>query len=95
MYQQWQARIAYHHWKKQAAAGGKCTDMVAFHRLCATKGGEPDGLEKEIPTIFTVQLSDEVISSHFGFGVLNRPNSVKQLLTSQMRSSWLLPLCCS
>ena len=92
VYQQWQARIAYHHWKKQAAAGGKCTDMIAFHRLCATKGGEPDGLEKEIPTIFTVQLSDEVISSHFGFGVLNRPNSVKQLLTTpSMRSKLAAP----
>ena len=36
VYQQWQARIMYHHWKKASAAGGKCTDMAAFTRLCAT-----------------------------------------------------------
>ena len=91
-YQQWQSRIAYFHWKKQAAADGPCTDMVAFHRLCATPGGKPDGLEREIPTLFTTQLSDEVINSHFGFGVLNRPNSVRQLLASdEMRATLAAP----
>ena len=90
VYQQWQSRIAYFHWKKQAAAGGKCTDMVAFHRLCATAGGKPDGLEREIPTLFTVQLSEEVLSKHFGFGVLNRPNSVIQLLASEEMKAKLL-----
>lgn len=92
VYQQWQARIAYHHWKKQAKVAGPCTDMVGFHRLCATEGGQPDGLEGEIPTIFTVQLSRDIIDSHFGFGVLNRPNSVKQLLASpEMRAQVALP----
>ena len=92
VYQQWQARIAYFHWKKQAALAGPCTDMVGFHRLCATEGGRPDGLEKEIPTLFTTQLSREVIDSHFGFGVLNRPNSVRQLLaSSEMRSQLVAP----
>ena len=81
-YQQWQSRIMYHHWKKQRAAGGECSDMAAFTRLCATRGGVPDGLENEIPTLFTVELSAEVLNSHFGFGVLNRPNSVKQLMES-------------
>ena len=38
-------------WKKQRDAGGKCTDMVGFHRLCATAGGAPDGLEGEVPTL--------------------------------------------
>ena len=91
-YQQWQARIAYFHWKKQRAAGGECTDMVGFHRLAATANGVPDGLEKEIPTIFTTQLSDEVITAHFGFGVLNRPNSVRQLLsTPAMRNQLVAP----
>ena len=79
-------------WKKQRDAGGKCTDMVGFHRLCATAGGAPDGLEGEIPTLFTVQLSDEIIASHFGFGVLNRPNSVRQLLASaKMREALVAP----
>ena len=37
-------------------------------------------------------MSDEVINAHFGFGVLNRPNSVKQLLTSRaMRSQLVAP----
>jgi hypothetical protein len=91
-YQQWQSRIAYFHWKKQAAAAGECTDMVGFHRLAATPGGKADGLEGEIPTIFTVQLSDEVVNAHFGFGVLNRPNSVKQLLASpEMRAKLVAP----
>ena len=81
-YQQWQARIMYYHWKKQAAAGGSCTDMAAFTRLCATPNGQPDGLQDEIPTLFTVELTPQVLASHFGFGVLNRPNSVKQLMES-------------
>ena len=80
VYQQWQSRIAYFHWRKNAAAGGRCTDMVGFTRLCATEGGKPDGLELEMPTIFTTQLSEEVIAKHFHFNVLNRPNSILQLL---------------
>ena len=91
-YQQWQSRIAYFHWQKQRKLDGPCTAMLGFHRLCATPGGKPDGLEAEIPTIFTVQLSDEVINAHFGFGVLNRPNSVKQLLaTPAMRIQLVAP----
>ena len=78
-YQQWQSRIMYHHWKKQRAAGGACSEMEGFTRLCATRDGRPDGLEAEIPSAFTVELSQQVLASHFHFGVLNRPNSVKQL----------------
>ena len=69
----------YFHWKKQKAAGGPCTDMAGFTRLCATPGGKPDGLEAEMETIFTTELPAEVLASHFHFGVLNRPNSFKQL----------------
>ena len=28
VYQQWQARIMYFHWRKQKVAGGVCTDMA-------------------------------------------------------------------
>ena len=80
VYQKWQSRIMYHHWKKNSALAGPCADAVGFTRLCATPGGEPDGLEAEIPSLFTVELSNEVLSRHFGFGVLNRPNSVRQLM---------------
>ena len=31
-----------------------------FTRLCASKDGEPDGLEKYIPSVFVNQLSTEV-----------------------------------
>lgn len=81
-YQQWQARIMYHHWLKQRALQGRCGDMGGFTRLCATKDGKPDGLESEIPSLFVPQLPDEVIAAHFHFGVLNRPHSVKLLLES-------------
>ena len=53
--------------------------MAGFTRLCATPGGKPDGLEAEMDTIFTTELPAEVLASHFHFGVLNRPNSFKQL----------------
>ena len=91
-YQQWQSRIMYFHWKKQAAAAGPCTEMVGFTRLTATEGGKPDGLEAEIPSVFTVELSKEVLDAHFSFGVLNRPNSVRQLLGSaEMRAALKSP----
>lgn len=82
IYQQWQSRIMYYHWKKQRAAAGACSEMEGFTRLCATEGGKPDGLEEEIPSVFVEQLSDEVLAKHFHFGVLNRPNSITQLLAS-------------
>ena len=67
-------------WKKNSQRAGPCADAVGFTRLCATPNGEPDGLQEEIPSLFTVELSHAVLSRHFGFGVLNRPNSVRQLL---------------
>lgn len=76
VYNQWQARIMYYHWKKQAAAGGPCTDMTGFTRLCASKGGLPDGVEKYIPSVFVPQLTTEVLAKYGHFGVLNRPHSV-------------------
>ena len=78
-YQQWQSRIMYHHFQKHQASK-PCADAVGFTRLCATPDGRPDGLEKEIPSFFTVELSHQVLAKHFGFGVLNRPNSVRQLM---------------
>ena len=44
VYQKWQSRIMYHHWKKNSVLAGPCADAVGFTRLCATPGGEPDGL---------------------------------------------------
>ena len=75
-YNQWQARIMYFHWKKQAAAGGACTEMTGFTRICASKDGLPDGVEKYIPSVFLPQLTTEVLAKYGHFGVLNRPHSV-------------------
>lgn len=51
IYNQWQARIMYHHWQKQKAKDGPCTEMSGFTRLCPSPNGEPDGVEKFIPTV--------------------------------------------
>ena len=79
IYNQWQARIMYHHWKKQRARDGPCTEMSGFTRLCPSPNGEPDGVEKHIPTIFVAQLSKEVLAQYGHFGVLNRPHSVVEM----------------
>ena len=78
IYNQWQARIMYFHWQKQRAADGPCSDMAAFTRLCPSKDGESDGVEKYIPTIFVAQLTPEVLAKYGHFGVLNRPHSVME-----------------
>jgi len=80
VYQQWQSRIMYYHWKKQAAAGGPCSDMSGFTRLVASEGGTPDGLESEMRSIFVKQLTPEELAKHGHFGVLNRPHSVQQMI---------------
>ena len=80
VYQSWQARIMYYHWKKQAAAGGPCTDMTGFTRLVASEDGKPDGLEAEMPSVFVKQMTPEELAKHGHFGVLNRPHSVQQMI---------------
>ena len=80
IYQQWQSRIMYYHWRKQAAASGPCTEMTNFTRLVASEGGAPDGLEGEIPSIFVRQYTTAEIARYGHFGVLNRPFSVQQFI---------------
>ena len=86
IYNQWQARIMYHHWKKQRARDGPCTEMSGFTRLCPSPHGQPDGVEKYIPTIFVEQLSTEVLAKYGHFGVLNRPHSVVEFFKNPVRS---------
>ena len=76
IYNGWQSRIMYYHWKKVAKRDGPCTEMTGFTRLCASKDGLPDGLEKYIPSVFVKQLTTEVLAKYGHFGVLNRPHSV-------------------
>ena len=80
VYQQWQARIMYFHWKKQAALDGECTDMTGFTRMVASEDGKPDGLEGEMPSVFVTQLTTAELSTLGHFGVLNRPYSVIQFI---------------
>ena len=80
VYQQWQARIMYFHWKKQAKLDGECTDMTGFTRMVASEDGKPDGLEEEMPSVFVTQLTTAELSTLGHFGVLNRPYSVIQFI---------------
>lgn len=82
VYQQWQCRVMYFHWKKQRTLdpAGKCTEMTGFSRLVATPGGKPDGLEAEIPSIFVKEYEGFDMQRFHGYRVINRPHSVVQLL---------------
>jgi len=82
VYQKWQCRVMYFHWKKQRAndPAGRCTEMTGFSRLVATPGGRPDGLEGEIPSIFVREYDGAQLSRFQGYRVINRPYSVVQLL---------------
>ena len=82
VFNQWQARIMYYHWKKQAAAGGPCTDMTGFTRLCASKDGLPDGVEKVVPSVFVKQLTKEALKKSGHYKLLNRPHSIVEFLSS-------------
>jgi len=58
--------------------------MVNFTRLVATKDGKPDGLENEIPSIFTTARDERELAEKYGsFGVLNRPTSVVELVRNR------------
>lgn len=82
VYQQWQCRVMYYHWKKQRAndPAGACTEMTGFSRLVATPRGAPDGLEGEIPSIFVKEFDPSMQMRFHGYRVINRPHSVVQLI---------------
>lgn len=82
VYQQWQARIMYYHWTKQARLDGPCSDMTGFTRLVASEDGKPDGLETEMPSVFVRQLTTDELATLGHFGVLNRPYSVIQYIAA-------------
>ncbi|KAL1504080.1 hypothetical protein AB1Y20_010490 [Prymnesium parvum] len=82
VYQEWQTRIAYYHYKKLKALH-PCSDVGGFTRLLNTRGAQPDGLMAEIPTVLVNQLHpggcDEC---DHGFIVMNRPWGLQQLVSS-------------
>jgi len=65
VYQGWQARVMYYHYKKQKEAQGPNGQMGGFTRVLHD---DSDGLEDEIPTCRVDRLQDEL-----GFVVLSRP----------------------
>ena len=52
VYQQWQCRVMYYHWKKQRALdpAGACTELTGFTRLVAFQDGNPDGARPRLHT---------------------------------------------
>ena len=82
VYQQWQCRIMYYHWKKQRAndPAGKCTELTGFTRLVARGRGEADGLENEIPSYFVHEYTAADYARFHGYRVINRPYSVVQFM---------------
>jgi len=70
VYQAWQARVMYYHYKKQKALQGPNGQMGGFTRILHDSS---DGLEDEIPTCRVDRLQDEM-----GFVVLSRPWAFEQ-----------------
>lgn len=58
VYQEWQTRIAYYHYRKVKAMH-PCSDMGGFTRLLNTRNAMPDGLMSEIPTVRSSPLIRE------------------------------------
>jgi len=73
IYQAWQLRVMYYHYKKQKAAQGDEGQMGGFTRILHDTS---DGLEREIPTCMVDRLKDEL-----GFVVLSRPYAFEQFFT--------------
>jgi len=67
LYQEWQTKIFYYHFRKAQRLGGRCTEMVGFTRLLA---GKADGLMKAMPTVVVKEAGFDKTR---GFMVINRP----------------------
>ena len=76
VYQAWQVRLMYFHWKKQKKI---CLEQETKEEPCQMGGftrvlhDKPDSLMSEIPTCVVDRLENEM-----GFVVLSRPNAFKQ-----------------
>ena len=83
LYQEWQTRLAYYHYKKLKAAH-PCSDLGGFTRLLNTRGAAADGLVHEIPTVLVQQLSQggSCDTCDHNFVVMNRPYGVVQYVGS-------------
>lgn len=76
VYQAWQVRVMYFHWKKQKKI---CVEQETKEEPCQMGGftrvlhDKPDSLMSEIPTCVVDRLDNEM-----GFVVLSRPNAFMQ-----------------
>ena len=83
LYQEWQSRIAYYHYKKQKALH-PCSDLGGFTRLFNNIRALPDALVDEMPTLLVSQLGHGACAEcDRGFIVMNRPWGVMQLVESE------------
>ena len=73
LYQEWQSRIAYYHYKKQKALH-PCSDLGGFTRLFNNRDAQPDRIMDEIPTLVVKQLGHGSCDEcDHGIIVVNRP----------------------
>ena len=79
IYQEWQTKIMYYHFKK-IQAQNPCTEMTGFTRLLASRGAQLDELAKTIPTIVVEQATQQTTK---GFQVINRPWSFNEMLKTE------------
>ena len=83
LYQEWQSRIAYYHYRKQKALH-PCSDLGGFTRLFNNVNARPDALVDEMPTLLVSQLGHgSCAECDRGFIVMNRPWGVVQLVESE------------
>ena len=81
-YQQWQTRLMYYHYLKQKEAD-VCGNMGGVTRLVALdEGKRAEDLEDEVPSFFVDAIPRQVLNRYKGYGVVNRPHSLKQLFNS-------------
>ena len=81
-YQQWQTRLVYYHYLKQKEAD-VCGNMGGVTRLVALEEGKrAEDLEDEVPSFFVKAIPKPVMARYKGYGVVNRPHSLKQLFDS-------------
>ena len=74
LYQQWQTKIFYYHFRRVQREGGRCTEMTGFTRLLA---GKSDDLMDAIPTVAVPEVGHDKTR---GFPVINRPWSILKWL---------------
>lgn len=84
IYQEWQTRIAYYHYKKMKAMH-PCSDLGGFTRLLNTQHARPDGLMAEIPTV-TIERDAHPLSTILPHATIILPTALPTLESSSVPS---------